>query len=93
MPLKSESSYKLPVLHPARGLIRLRVDVEAKETIQAANGAPIDAYRLRTPLTGWVYHVTDRPPFWLRLEYSRPDGTRQITERITATPTKGNGEG
>ena len=82
LPLKPGTSYAVPLLHPARGLIRLQVDVEARETIKAANGAPIAAYRLRTPLTGWVYHVTDRPPFWVRLEYSRPDGSRQITERL-----------
>jgi hypothetical protein len=89
VPLKVGASYELPVLHPARGLIRLRVDVEAKETIKAAKGAPIAAYRLRTPLTGWIYHVTDQPPYWVRLEYARPDGTRQITERIDARPRRG----
>lgn len=82
VPLTVDRSYILPVLHPSRGLIQLRVDVEARETIKAANGDRIAAYRLRTPLTGWVYHVTDRPPFWVRLEYSRPDGSRQITERL-----------
>ena len=82
VPLKVGRSYLLPVLHPARGLIQLRVDVEAKETIKAADGALIAAYRLRTPLTGWVYHVTDKPPYWVRLEYSRPDGSRQIMERL-----------
>lgn len=82
VPLKVGQSYVLPVFHPARGLIQLRVDVEAREVIKAANGAPISAFRLRTPLTGWVYHVTDKPPYWVRLEYSRPDGTRQITERL-----------
>jgi len=68
-------------------LIRLRVDVEAKEVVKAANGKPIEAYRLRTPLTGWVYHVTDRPPYWVRLEYAQPDGTRQITERLDSKPS------
>jgi hypothetical protein len=89
VPLKPGTSYTLPVLHPARGLIRLQVDVEAREVIKAANGAPIDAYRMRTPLTGWVYHVTDRPPYWVRLEYSRPDGSRQITERLSNKARRG----
>lgn len=82
VPLEVGKSYALPVLHPARGLIQLRVDVEGRETIKAANGDSIDAFRLRTPLTGWVYHLTDGPPYWVRLEYARPDGTRQITERL-----------
>ena len=59
-------------------------DVESRETIEAANGARIKAYRLRTPLTGWIYHLTDKPPYWVRLEYKRPDGSTQITERIDA---------
>ena len=88
VPLKVGRSYVVPVLHPARGLIQLQVDVEAKETIKAANGAPIAAYRLRTPLTGWIYHVSDRPPYWVRLEYARPDGTRQITERLDSKLAK-----
>ena len=91
VPLKVGRSYQVPVLHPARGLIQLRVDVEAKETIKAANGASIAAYRLRTPLTGWVYHVTDRPPYWVRLEYSRPDGSRQVTERLDDKPHRNAG--
>jgi hypothetical protein len=89
VPLKVGAAYDIPVFHPARGLIRLRVDVEAKETIRAADGSAIAAYRLRTPLTGWVYHVIDRPPYWLRLEYSRPDGSRQITERPHVTVKRG----
>lgn len=92
VPLKVGSSFLLPVLHPARGLIELRVDVEARETITAANGAPIKAYRLRTPLTGWVYHVTDKPPYWVRLEYALPDGSRQITERLDSKLVRPKGK-
>ena len=86
VPLEPGKSYKLPVLHPAHGLIQLQVDVERKETIQVGDGAKIEAYRLRTPLTGWIYHVTREAPYWVRLEYSRPDGSRQITERLTVKP-------
>lgn len=84
MPLEVGKSFIVPVFHPARGLVRLQVDVEARESIKAANGQPIEAYRLRTPLTGWIYHVSKTPPYWVRLEYSRPDGSRQITERLGA---------
>jgi len=84
LPLKVGKSFLVPVFHPARGLIQLRVDVESRETIEAANGARIKAYRLRTPLTGWIYHLTDKPPYWVRLEYKRPDGSTQITKGIDA---------
>jgi hypothetical protein len=86
VPLKPGTSYLVPVLHPARGLIQLQVDVERRERIKAANGAEILAYRVRTPLTGWVYHVTEDAPYWVRLEYSRPDGSSQITERLDSKP-------
>lgn len=92
LPLEVGKSFQVPVFHPARGLIRLQVDVEAFETIKAANGDAIEAFRLRTPLTGWIYHVSRRPPYWVRLEYSRPDGTRQVTERLRAGADR-DGEG
>jgi hypothetical protein len=92
VPLQPGKSFLLPVFHPARGLIQLRVDVERKETIKAANGAAIEAYRLEVPLTRWTYHVIDKPPYWVRLEYARPDGTRQITERLDAKLPKPRGK-
>lgn len=91
LPLEVGKSFLVPVFHPVRGLIQLRVDVEAFEAIKAANGETIDAYRLRTPLTGWTYHISELPPYWVRLEYARPDGSRQITERLDASARKVEG--
>lgn len=82
LPLAPGSRFTVPVVHPVQGLFPLQVDVGALEQVDAGGGNMVAAYRVTTPQTGWVYHVSDRPPYWLRLEYVKRDGTRQITERI-----------
>lgn len=82
LPLAEDYSAMVPVFHPMRGLIRLKVEVTGIESVGAGGGRTVSAFRVVTPLTGWVYHISLKPPYWLRLEYRKPDGTIQITERI-----------
>jgi hypothetical protein len=82
LPLAEHYAATVPVFHPMRGLIRLKVEVAGIEPVDAGGGRMVPAFRLVTPQTGWVYHVSLAPPYWLRLEYRKPDGTIQITERV-----------
>ena len=84
LPLKAGAKYSIPVFHPVQGLIRLRVEVTGEEVVSAGGGRKMKAFRIVTPQTGWIYHVSKSPPYWLRLEYhmqAKP-GVVQVTERI-----------
>lgn len=82
LPLKVGAKFRIPVVHPQQGLIQLRVEVTGIEKMNAGDGRMVDAYRIITPQTGWVYHVSKKPPYWLRLEYKMQSGMIQITERV-----------
>jgi hypothetical protein len=84
LPLKVGAKYRLPAFHPVQGLIWLRVEVTGEEEVNAGGGRMKKAFRIVTPQTGWVYHVSKSPPYWLRLEYrmqGKP-GVVQVTERV-----------
>jgi hypothetical protein len=83
LPLKVGAKFLVPVFHPVQGLIRLKVDVVGKERVNAGGGRTADAFRIITPQTGWIYHVSKQPPYWLRLEYTKKaDGVFQVSERV-----------
>jgi hypothetical protein len=82
LPLKVGAKLRVPVVHPVQGLIQLRVEVTGIEKVNAGGGRMVDAFRIVTPQTGWVYHVSKKAPYWLRLEYKMQSGAIQITERV-----------
>ena len=82
LPLKVGARFRVPVYSPAQGLIWLRVEVTGTERVNAGGGRMVEAFRVVTPQNGWVYHVSKKPPYWLRLEYRMPSGVIQITERV-----------
>jgi len=82
LPLRLGAKFRVPVVHPQQGLIQLRVEVTGIERVNAGGGRMVNAYRIVTPQTGWVYHVSKKAPYWLRLEYKMQSGMIQITERV-----------
>lgn len=92
LPLAPGYRTTLPVFHAGIGAMNLQITVEAEEMVEVGDER-ILAFRIRTEPTGWIYHVARSAPYWLRLEYARPDGTRQITERVTPSTAPDRQEG
>jgi hypothetical protein len=70
----------LPVYHPLRGLFWLSVDVGQREEVRVG-ARSYAVWEVRTPQTGFVYKISNAPPYWIRLDVRMPDGSRQRYER------------
>jgi hypothetical protein len=72
----------LPVYHPLRGVILLDVSVGDSAQRDRGDGRMVTAFAVRVrQQPGFLYYVSREAPYWVSLDLTRPDGSRQEYRR------------